>query len=76
MIEVRRYGSGGPTVMMLHGGPGAPGYMAPVALELRQCERCGHHPWLEQHARDDFYATLRGWLGAYAATTTDRGPAQ
>jgi pimeloyl-ACP methyl ester carboxylesterase len=34
-MEVRRYGdeSGAP-VVVLHGGPGAPGYMAPVAREL------------------------------------------
>jgi len=34
MIEVRRYGSVGPPVIVLHGGPGAPGYMAPVARAL------------------------------------------
>lgn len=35
LIKVRRYGSAGPAVMLLHGGPGAPGYMAPVARELQ-----------------------------------------
>jgi len=30
----RAYGNTGPTVMVLHGGPGAPGHMAPVAREL------------------------------------------
>ena len=34
MIEVRRYGSVGPTLVVLHGGPGAPGYMAPLARAL------------------------------------------
>ncbi len=34
MIPVRTYGSGGPTVIVIHGGPGAPGSMAPVAREL------------------------------------------
>jgi pimeloyl-ACP methyl ester carboxylesterase len=34
MIEVRTYGSAGPTVLVLHGGPGAPGSMAPVARGL------------------------------------------
>ena len=34
MIEVRRYGEVGPTAIVLHGGPGAPGYMAPVARAL------------------------------------------
>jgi len=35
-------------------------------LEYRQWERCGHYPWLERYARDDFYATLRAWLHAHA----------
>lgn len=34
MITVRAYGTAGPTVVVLHGGPGAPGEMAPVAREL------------------------------------------
>src|SRR4051794_21081262 len=34
MIEVRRYGANGPLVAVLHGGPGAPGYMEPVARAL------------------------------------------
>ena len=34
MIEVRRYGARGPAVIVLHGGPGAPGAMAPVARAL------------------------------------------
>lgn len=33
-IECRQYGDTGPLVAVLHGGPGAPGYMAPVAREL------------------------------------------
>ena len=33
-IQVREYGSSGPVVILLHGGPGAPGYLAPVAREL------------------------------------------
>lgn len=33
-IPVREYGSTGPIVVLVHGGPGAPGYMAPVAREL------------------------------------------
>ena len=31
---VREYGASGPTVIVLHGGPGAPGTMEPVAREL------------------------------------------
>lgn len=34
MITVRRYGEGGPLLVLVHGGPGAPGYMAPVARRL------------------------------------------
>ncbi|HEX9886261.1 MAG TPA: alpha/beta hydrolase [Longimicrobiales bacterium] len=39
MIQVRRYGSSGPPVVLLHGGPGAPGYMAPVGRELASAFR-------------------------------------
>ena len=34
MIETREYGSSGPTVFVLHGGPAAAGTMAPVARAL------------------------------------------
>lgn len=33
-IKTREYGSSGPYVFVLHGGPGAPGYMAPVCVRL------------------------------------------
>ena len=33
-MTVRKYGSPPYRVAVLHGGPGAPGYMAPVAREL------------------------------------------
>jgi len=33
-LRVRTYGAWGPTVFVLHGGPGAPGYVAPVARGL------------------------------------------
>jgi len=33
-IAVRRYGAAGPVVALLHGGPGAPGEMAPLARTL------------------------------------------
>jgi pimeloyl-ACP methyl ester carboxylesterase len=33
-MHIRTYGSTGPPVIVLHGGPGAPGYMVPVALAL------------------------------------------
>jgi len=34
MIEVRSYGTSGPWVVLLHGGPAAPGYLEPVATRL------------------------------------------
>jgi pimeloyl-ACP methyl ester carboxylesterase len=34
LIRFREYGTRGPTVVVLHGGPGAPGQMVPVAREL------------------------------------------
>ncbi len=34
LIQVRTYGTRGPTVVVLHGGPGAAGYIAPVCREL------------------------------------------
>ncbi len=33
-LKTREYGSSGPYVFVLHGGPGAPGYMAPVCVRL------------------------------------------
>ena len=33
-MRVRNYGSSGPLIIVLHGGPGAAGYMAPVARGL------------------------------------------
>ncbi len=33
-LTIRRYGNAGPFVILLHGGPGAPGYMAPVGRGL------------------------------------------
>jgi pimeloyl-ACP methyl ester carboxylesterase len=33
-LTVRLYGESGPAVLLLHGGPGAAGYMAPIAREL------------------------------------------
>ncbi len=33
-IQTREYGTSGSYVVLLHGGPGAPGYMVPVAREL------------------------------------------
>ena len=34
LIQYRTYGDAGPILFLLHGGPGAPGYMSPVARHL------------------------------------------
>jgi pimeloyl-ACP methyl ester carboxylesterase len=31
-------------------------------LEYRELARCGHHPWLERHARETFFRIVREWL--------------
>jgi len=33
-------------------------------LEYREWERCGHYPWLEKAAREEFFDCLRQWLVA------------
>jgi len=38
-MDVRKYGDSGSVVVVLHGGPGAGGYMAPVARSLSQSFR-------------------------------------
>jgi pimeloyl-ACP methyl ester carboxylesterase len=57
-------------VIMLHGAfDPHPGRMIEAGLkqympqlEYVEWEKCGHYPWLEKAARDEFYATLRQWL--------------
>jgi pimeloyl-ACP methyl ester carboxylesterase len=57
-------------VLMLHGTADPhPGQMIRAGLaphlpqlEYREWARCGHHPWLEQDVREEFYECLRGWL--------------
>lgn len=60
-IRVRTYGSSGPPVVVLHGGPGAVGYMAPVArglaggfrvLEPLQRGSGGEPLTVDRHVRD------------------------
>jgi pimeloyl-ACP methyl ester carboxylesterase len=31
-------------------------------LEYTELDRCGHAPWIEEHARDRFLSILRSWL--------------
>ena len=57
-------------VLMLHGSVDPhPGRMILDSLrpylpqiEYREWERCGHFPWRERLAREEFYATLKTWL--------------
>ena len=59
-------------VLMLHGSfdphPGAliRDSLKPYVpqLEYREFERCGHVPWLERAAHEEFLRALREWLGA------------
>jgi len=57
-------------VLMLHGshdphpGRSIAASLRPYLpqLEYHELERCGHFPWLERHAREDFFHRLRAWL--------------
>ena len=59
-------------VLMLHGAydphPGELIRRSLVAhmprLEYREFEQCGHEPWVERYARDEFLRVLRAWLSA------------
>ncbi len=59
-------------VLMLHGAfDPHPGSMIRASLvphvrrlEYVEWERCGHYPWIERHAREEFFGTLRKWLAA------------
>ncbi len=31
-------------------------------LEYHEWDRCGHYPWLERYAQEEFYARLQAWL--------------
>jgi pimeloyl-ACP methyl ester carboxylesterase len=67
-------------VLMLHGaadphpGPMIRASLEPYIpqLEYHEWERCGHYPWLEQAARDEFFALVREWL---ARRLTQAAPA-
>jgi pimeloyl-ACP methyl ester carboxylesterase len=57
-------------VLMAHGAQDThPGPMIRVSLErhipqleYREWPRCGHYPWLETAAREDFLATVSEWI--------------
>lgn len=66
LIQYRGYGETGSPVFVLHGGPGAPGYMAPVASELSHDfsviepfqRRSGGIPLTVQRHIDDLQALI------------------
>jgi pimeloyl-ACP methyl ester carboxylesterase len=58
--------------LMLHGDDDPhPGRMIHTCLQkwmpglaYVSWPRCGHSPWRERGAREDFYRTLKAWLGS------------
>ncbi len=60
-------------VIMMHGAADPhPGRLIRASLvphlpqlEYREWERCGHYPWLEKAARDDFFVALGTWLSRH-----------
>ena len=63
-------------VLMLHGADDPhPGEMIRDSLkpflpqlEYRQLDRCGHSPWREKHAREEFFTLLKDWLAQKLAS--------
>lgn len=64
-------------VLMIHGDHDPhPGRMIHSTLkpylpqmEYLELERCGHYPWHEHWAAEEFFSSVHGWLaGAYAST--------
>ena len=61
-------------VLMLHGfedphpGEAIRASLAPhlPRIEYRELERCGHYPWIERAARDEFSELVRCWIAAHA----------
>ncbi len=64
-------------VLMLHGeddphpGPAIRDGLRPhlPALEYRELSRCGHYPWLERDAHEEFLAILRSWIERHLSTS-------
>jgi pimeloyl-ACP methyl ester carboxylesterase len=64
-------------VLMLHGdfdphpGPLIRSSLEPylAQLEYRELSRCGHYPWAERYASEEFYATIRDWMGALTSAS-------
>lgn len=68
-------------VLMLHGASDPhPGRMIRDSLlpflpqlEYRELDRCGHYPWRERSARDEFLRQTREWLARLVATPRQAG---
>ena len=72
-----------PTIM-LHGDYDShPGCMIRASLEphlpqleYREWKRCGHYPWLEKAAREEFFIVLHQWLARQFKTGLPGAEAQ
>jgi pimeloyl-ACP methyl ester carboxylesterase len=67
MLEHRVHGTGGPEIILLHGGPGAPGHMAPLGRELSESFRC-IEPF--QRRRDDEPLSVAGHIADLRVVVT------
>lgn len=70
-MRVREYGASGPLVLVLHGGPGAPGHMAPVARELAGSFRV-LEPW-QRASGGESLSVARHIDDLHDVVTSDRG---
>jgi len=68
-IDVRRYGETGDPVVVLHGGPGAPGYMAPIARTI--CDSYQVHEPLQRLA-DGTPLTMQSHVDDLAEVAPER----
>lgn len=63
MNNYRKYGNAPNSIITVHGGPGAPGSIAPMVRELAgdlliKLENFGFYPWNEKSAKDNFLKIL------------------
>jgi len=66
-------------VLMLHGADDPhPGTMIRDSLvphiphlEYREWPRCGHYPWLEREAREEFFRAMTTWLRDHLCGDTE-----
>lgn len=58
LIKMRHYGDDGPRVLVLHGGPAAPGYMVPIARRLAK-HFCVIEPFQRHSCADESLTVQR-----------------